>query len=130
MKMPKLSPEEDQQASYEIMMYYMHPEQNHEHGELIDYFFSDMIKEVSDDTLDLEAVLSSKTEKEQIIIKKLVKVTLEKLDEDNESGYFGVRKSYDFDGDNWHYVDEIRGQFNHINYFHAENTGSTGNGGY
>ena len=120
MKMPKLSQEEDQQASYEIMMHYMHPEQNHEHGELIDYFFSDMIKEVSDDTLDLDAVLSSKTDNEQVIIKKLVKVTLEKLDEDNESGYFGVRKSYDFDGDNWHYVDEIRGQFNHINYFHAE----------
>ena len=55
----------------------------------------------------LDAVLSSKTEDERIIIKKLVQVTLEKLDEDNESGYFGVRKSYDFDGDNWHYVDEM-----------------------
>ena len=120
MKIPKLSPEEDQQASYEIMMHYMHPEQKHKHGELIDCFFSDMIKEVIDDSLDLDAALSSKTEDERIIIKKLVQVTLEKLDEDNESGYFGVRKSYDFDGDNWHYVDEIRGQFNHINYFHTE----------
>ena len=108
MKIPKLSFEEDQQASYEIMMHYMHPEQKHKHGELIDYFFSDMIKEVIDDSLDLDAALSSKTEDERVIIKKLVQVTLEKLDEDNESGYFGVRKSYDFDGDNWHYVDEIR----------------------
>lgn len=120
MIMPILSPEEDQQASYEIIMHYMHPEQKHKYGELIDYFFSDMINEVIDDSLNLESVLSSKTEDEQIIIKKLIQVTQEKLDEDNGSGYFGVRKSYDFDGDNWHYVDEIRGQFNYINYFHAE----------
>lgn len=119
MKMIELSPEEDQQASYEIIRYYRNSEQEHEHGDLIDHFFSDMIKEVSDNTLDLDKVLSSKTDDEQVIIKKLVQVTLEKLD-DNETGYFGVRKSYDFDGDNWHYVDEIRGQFSHINYFHAE----------
>ena len=71
MKMPILSPEEDQQASYEIIMHYMHPEQKHNHREIIDYFFSDMIKEVIDDSLDLDAALSSKTDDERIIIKNI-----------------------------------------------------------
>lgn len=119
MKIPELFPEEDEKASYEIMQYYRHPGQKHEHAELIDYFFSDLINEVLEDTLDLDVYLSSKSEDEQIIIKMLVQTTLEKK-ENNQSGYFGVSKSYDFDGDNWHYVDEIKAQFNHIIFFHSE----------
>lgn len=120
MNIPTLSPEEDERASYEITSYYGCPGKGHKHGELIDHFFSDLIWEVIDDRLDVDAFISSKAEEEQAIIKKLIQVTLEKLDEDNESGYFGVKKSYDFDGENWHYIDEIRAQFNNINFFHAE----------
>lgn len=120
MQIPKLSLEEDRRASNEIVMYYKCPGQETEHGELIDYFFSNMIKEVSDNAFDLDEFLLSKTEDEQIIIKKLLKITLEKLNGDNESGYFGVKKAYDFDGDNWHYIDEIKLSFGKINFFHAE----------
>lgn len=119
MQIPKLPLEEDKLASYEIMMYYRDPEQKHEHGDLIDYFFSDLIKEVFNKKFNWDEFLFSKTEDEQIIVKKLLQITLEK-NEDNESGYFGVKKSYDFDGDNWHYIDEIKAYFNCIIFFHAE----------
>lgn len=120
MQVPKLSLEEDKWASNEIVMYYKCSGQETEHGKLIDYFFSNIIKEVLDNSFDLDEFLSSKTEDEQIIIKKLLQITLEKLNGENESGYFGVKKTYDFDGDNWHYIDEIKLAFGSIDFFHAE----------
>jgi len=116
----ELSPDEDEFARNEIKQYYRYPWREKDHDDLINDFFSNMIKEVFKETTPLDDFLSERTWEEQAILKKLIQVCQNKLTDENSTGYFGLSYDYCDNGDNWSYEDSIKDYFTYGEWLCAE----------
>ena len=111
----KLSSSENRFAKREITKYY-ESYSSSKYSTVID----ETLSKFEHDITDFDE-LKSNDESENIIIKKLLKVFLDELyeQEDNPTGILGVKKGYYQDKINWGYKNPIKKEFVPCNYFFA-----------
>ena len=111
----KLSSSENLFAKREITKYYEYYSSS-KYSKVIDETFSKFEQDIT--TFD---ELKTDSECENIIIKKLLKVFLDELyeQEDNPTGILGVKKGYYRDRINWGYKNPVKKEFVNCNYFYA-----------